>query len=278
MGNVTQIQLVTTIARELEQQGKGHVADMLVNAQHFEIDMEIFKAAARFVIDTIREGECFIDSIALPPASICTLRMGQESSLLLARAEGDRVELLQLTEGGVVARRYAWRCGTNELHSQSYFEPNTDEVAFVQGGISLTLPMMLTLINSPKLIEIEGTGQRQERRAAFRTSNIAVNAWHRVTWRTAAGNTNRSDGHDTEGPKKPLHYRRGHLRTAQDHYAGAFSTKLTSTGWGQWIDGRWVGHPSLGIKRAIHSPKLDESGLSKFIEVQKSKPPVHEFK
>jgi len=278
MGNVTQIQLVTTIARELDRQGKGNVADMLLKAQHFEIDMDIFKAAARFVIDTIREGECFIDSIALPPASICTIRIGEEPSLYLARAESDRVELLQLTEGGVVARRYAWRCGTNELQSRSYFEPNSDEVAFTQHGISLTLPMMLTLINSPKLVEFEGNGQRQERRAAFRASNIAVNAWHRVTWRTAAGNASSSDGTNAEGPKKPLHYRRGHLRTAQEHYTRVFSTKLTSSGWGQWIDGQWVGHPSLGIKRSIHSPKLDEAGLSKFIDVQKTKLPVHEFK
>ncbi|MDO6477988.1 hypothetical protein Q4578_11170 [Shimia thalassica] len=274
MGNLSQIQLVTSLARSLKQNGYDHIARALHSAQHFEIDIEIFKAAARFTIEMFREDECFVDSIALPPAEICTLRIGKEPTLYLARKADDRVELIQLAEGGHAVRRYAWRCGTNEVSAQSFFEANTDDVQFVQGGLALTLPMMLTLINSPKLVEICGNGLRQERRQASRSTRIAVDAWHKVSWRTAA-RYSRSSEPAFDGPKKPLHYRRGHLRKALEHHSKAFPTKLTETGWGQWIDGQWVGHPSLGIKRSKYSPKLDQQGLQRFVEAQRTRDSKH---
>lgn len=263
--------MVTSTSRALEAQGKGDVAKLILNAQHFEVDWDIFKAAARFVLELIREDEVFFDSIALPPAPVCTIRIGQENTLLLAMNEADRVEMIQLTTDGFAARRYAWRCGTNECDIQSYFEENGEETQFVQGGIGLTLPMMLTLINSPKLVEFSSNGKRQERRAAFRADRFAVDAWHKVTWKTAAGKVHQTDTRNGDSSSKSLHYRRGHLRTAQPHFTNAFTTKLTETGWGQWIDGRWVGDPSLGIKKAVHSPKLDQAGLAKFIKTQNKK-------
>ncbi len=168
----------------------------------------------------------------------------------------------------IVARRYAWRCGSNEFEVQSNVERLSGDNWFTQHGIALVLPLMLTLVNAPKLVETGIFGSRQERRAAFRTSSIAVDAWHKVSWRTAAGKKHTTGGESSDGLKKPLHYRRGHLRTAEKHYTGAFATKLTSTGWGQWIDGRWLGDPALGIKKSQFAPKFDPAGFKKFVDVQ----------
>ncbi len=60
--------------------------------------------------------------------------------------------------------------------------------------------------------------------------NLPVDAWYKVKWRTAAGRQLPTLASDEPGPKKPLHYRRGHVCTAQSHFDGAFETGLTDTG------------------------------------------------
>lgn len=271
MSQLSQIQLVTTISETLENQGRVTEAQFLQSAQHFEIDREIFRAAIGFNLENTRDGEVFIDSVAKPPAQNCTLRIEGENSIFTAQYKNDQVLLNQVNLQGIPLRSFRWRCGSNDAHCKSAYEDHSEENEFVLYHLLLTLPLTLVLINAPKLVEIETNRSRQERRAAHRSAKIAVDAWHKVSWKTAAGRQHDQTASETEdtGPKIPLHYRRGHLRTAQEHFDGAFATNLTKTGWGQFIDGCWVGCPSLGIKKSKFEPKFDADGFAKFAALKK---------
>lgn len=262
---LTHIQLVTAVINALRHAGDVRTAAALSEAQHFEVDHEIYIAAGRFVWELTEGSEFFVDSIAIPPANPATFRLGDENSIFLMRSAGQAVTITQIGANGATYREFRWQAGTNSIDTRSMFEAQTEEVQFQLHLTALSLSMMLSLINSPKLVELTGGGQRQERRAANRSLKLPVNAWHKVVWRTAAGRRVAATDNDEDGTKMPLHYRRGHVRTAQSHFAAAFETTLTDTGWAQWIDGRWVGNPAFGIKKAVHAPVLDRHGLADFM-------------
>jgi hypothetical protein len=263
---MTHVQLVKTIVENLRRVGDRGVAEHLSKAQHFEIDLDLYIAAGKFVWELFQDSEFFIDSIARPPSNPATFRLGEEATVFFMRTQGPVVVVEQLGADGATYRRFRWEPGTNKMEAHSTFEQETDEILFRLILTGLTLGMMLSLINSPKLVDVSRSSPRQERREASRTFNLPVDAWHRVSWRTAAGRDVSASGSEEPGSKKPLHYRRGHVRTAQSHFHGAFATSLTETGWGQWIDGQWVGHPAFGIKKSIHTPTLDRKGLSEFMK------------
>lgn len=262
---LTHIQLVTAVMSALKHAGDALTAADLGEAQHFEVDREIYIAAGRFVWELTEGSEFFVDSIAIPPANPATFRLGDENSIFLMISAGQVVIVTHIGANGAIYREFHWQPGTNRIDTRSTFEPQTEEVRFQLHLTALSLSMMLTLINSPKLVELTGGGQRQERRAANRSLRLPVNAWHKVVWRTAAGRKFAATDNDEHGAKIPLHYRRGHVRTAQSHFAAAFETTLTDTGWAQWIDGRWVGNPAFGVKKAVHAPTLDRHGLADFM-------------
>lgn len=269
--HLTQVQLVTSIINSLKLSGNNQTAKLFVAAQHFEIDLEIYIAAGRFIWEMADGGEFFVDSISRPPANPAAFRLGDENSIYFMQTDGVTVQVDQVGLDGQCYRRFGWRLGTNKIDSRSYFETPSEQVDVQLHLTALSLSMMLSLINSPKLVEVLGGGQRQERRAADRSHSLPVDAWHKITWRTAAGRNVEDPGPADTTTKMPLHYRRGHVRTAQGHFAGAFETGLTETGWAQWIDGQWVGHPAFGIKQSIHSPKLDQEGLMNFMNRKKQK-------
>lgn len=262
---LTHIQLVTAVMNALKQAGDSCTAAELDKAQHFEVDYGIYIAAGRFVWELTEGSELFVDSIAVPPANPATFRLGDENSIFLMRSAGQVVIVTQIGANGAIYREFRWQPGTNRINTRSTFEPQTEEVQFQLHLTALSLSMMLSLINSPKLVELTGRGQRQERRAANKSLRLPVKAWYKVVWRTAAGRKVAATDNDEYGAKMPLHYRRGHLRTAQSHFAAAFETTLTDTGWAQWIDGRWVGNPAFGVKKAVHAPVLDRHGLADFM-------------
>ena len=211
-----------------------------------------------------RDNEFLVDSVAIPPANPASIRVGNDPSLYAMRHDGGVVTVDQIWVNGATYRQFSWQPGSNKISARSSFEPETDETIFQLHLTAATLGMMLTLMNSPSLVESNTNGQRQERRAANRLLQLPVDAWYRVRWRTAADNGIKQSTGDDTGARMPLHYRRGHVRKAQPHFSRAFETDLTGTGWGQWIDGIWVGHPAFGIKKSIFSPILDEAGLAEF--------------
>ena len=106
-----------------------------------------------------------------------------------------------------------------------------------------------SLINQPRFVKREAAGTRQQRKAARRSQEIAVEAWHRISWDIdkpvhAAERGDRSF-------HMPYHYTRGHFRKAQPHYKNA---EFVYDGWHQWIDGFWSGHPAYGTKKGAHFP------------------------
>ncbi|CUH82664.1 hypothetical protein [Tropicibacter naphthalenivorans] len=269
--HMTHVQLVKTIMENVRHLGFPQVAEALSRAQHFDIDFDIYVAAGRFAYQMFMDHEFFVDSIAIPPSSPATFRLGDEPSLYVMVYDGKIVRVDQMAVNGATYRQFIWEPGSNRINAGSTVDSKTDEGIFTTHLAAATLGMMLSLLNSPSLVETSPNGHRQERRAANRTHQLPVNAWHRVRWRTAAGrDVERTESEDT-GTRKPLHYRRGHVRKAQPHHTGAFATELTDTGWGQWIDGQWVGHPAFGIKKSIHAPTLDEKGLAEFIRRKRSR-------
>lgn len=119
---------------------------------------------------------------------------------------------------------------------------------------------VLSLINQPSMLRKEPLVSRQQRRAAERAGKKSASDWHRVTWNIGAEVTARVSA-DPSFRKVPLHWRRGHFRRAEAHYAGAMRRpdalrEEERDLWWQWIDGQWVGHPCFGVKRSIHAPRL----------------------
>lgn len=119
---------------------------------------------------------------------------------------------------------------------------------------------ILSIINQPSMLRREPLISRQQRRAAERAGKKSVADWCRVTWNIGAEVAERISA-DPSFRKVPLHWRRGHFRRAEAHYAGAMQRpdalrEEERDLWWQWIDGQWVGHPCFGVKRSIHAPRL----------------------
>lgn len=119
---------------------------------------------------------------------------------------------------------------------------------------------ILSIINQPSMLRREPLISRQQRRAAERAGKKSVADWCRVTWNIGAEVAERISA-DPSFRKVPLHWRRGHFRRAEAHYAGAMRRpdalrEEERDLWWQWIDGQWVGHPCFGVKRSIHAPRL----------------------
>lgn len=119
---------------------------------------------------------------------------------------------------------------------------------------------ILSIINQPSMLRREPLLSRQQRRAAERAGKKSAADWHKVTWNIGADVAARISA-DPSFRKVPLHWRRGHFRRAEAHYAGAMQRPDALREderdlWWQWIDGQWVGHPCFGVKRSIHAPRL----------------------
>lgn len=267
--HLTHVQLVKKIVESLPRLGLPEVAGKIASAQHFDIDPAIYEAAGKFAYQTFESSEFFVDSIAVPPAVPATFRIGDEPSLYAMSYDGSIVTVDQVSVTGATYRQFVWKPGTNHIDARSSFERPTDERVFTLHLTAATLGMMLSLLNSPSLVETSRGGLRQERRAANRSHRLPVDAWHCVRWRIAASSKVEDAEDGDTGSRKPLHYRRGHVRKAQSHHLNAFTTELTESGWGQWIDGQWVGHPAFGIKKSIHTPSLDEDGFAEFVRRKK---------
>jgi len=50
----------------------------------------------------------------------------------------------------------------------------------------------------------------------------------------------------------PLHFNRGHWKSAQEQHPKSI---LRKDEWKTWIEGYWAGHPAFGFKKQYWQPK-----------------------
>lgn len=103
---LTHVQLVKTIVQNLRRAGETRAADDLTKAQHFEINLDLYIAAGKFVWDLFQDTEYFIDSIAKPPADPATFRLGEEPTIFYMRTEGSTVAVDQIGTDGSTFRKF----------------------------------------------------------------------------------------------------------------------------------------------------------------------------
>lgn len=111
------------------------------------------------------------------------------------------------------------------------------------------------LINNPRFTVSEKAGTRAQRKQMKREQDIALEAWHKISWNVDEDIVEIGDG-DRGGWHMPLHYTRGHPRKAEPHWDDVMYKDGKPY---IWIHGFWSGHPAYGIKRGYHAPKLKAS-------------------
>jgi len=109
----------------------------------------------------------------------------------------------------------------------------------------------LHLINKPRFVKQTSPLSRQRRRGLHRGMGFAVDAWHRVSWNIDKP-VYAKESYDKSFHKMPLHFNRGHWKSAQEHHPKSI---LRKNEWKTWIEGYWAGHPAFGFKKQYWQPK-----------------------
>jgi len=80
-------------------------------------------------------------------------------------------------------------------------------------------------------------------------------SWNMVTWNV--GEPIKAKEHEEgSGGKQALHFRRGHPRLAEKHWARAYWSTIRNR-YEQYIHGYEAGHPAFGVKKNYHLPRKD---------------------
>lgn len=107
------------------------------------------------------------------------------------------------------------------------------------------------LINNPKFIVNQPAGTRAQRKQMKREQDIPLEAWHQISWNVDEDTVEIKEG-ERGGWRLPLHYNRGHPKTAEPHHKNVMYKNGKPY---KWIHGYWAGHPAFGIKKGYHAPK-----------------------
>lgn len=244
----------------------------------FLVSTEISEMAQRLVADEMADrdswGDCHIPAdairhstamaIALPSA-----KLGNESLSVFFLDEpegepsGSPLTIVLAVEGGKIVQFGQFAAGGNSFIDERWLKASADVNHQMAHAIAVCA-FCLSLINQPTITIKRPLLPRQQRRADARAGNTASESWHLVEWDLSRQSVERAaKGKDFR--RVPLHWRRGHFRKAEAHYASAVYRPAAVDGvnWFQWIAGQWVGHPAFGIKRSIHAPKMTEGIRSK---------------
>lgn len=262
----------------------------LVHAQHFEIANEIWDVCRELeeeAFDTLPEEEITSEqgtvvvrsgypdqpSFHRLPAPAMTLLIpdasGDPALLLLEEDKSPMtipsrwVEVTMIAPNGTGKSAPLGRIGSGKDPEidEWILDAEGPEKNFGRFHILLdTLPYLLALINTPRMVSKSPSAPRADRKRAHRGEGFAVDAWHRVTW-DLSKETVAKVSCDPSFHKVALHWRRGHFRRAEKHYKGAIQRSdllrpEDKDSWWQWIEGQWVGHPAFGIRRSSHAPQL----------------------
>lgn len=142
--------------------------------------------------------------------------------------------------------------GTYTPRGKIAFAPDlNDELMEAVGEDLVYVGGAFSLINQPRFVVREAAGTRQQRKAASRSQDIAVEAWHRIRWNIDEPVFSKDKSERSF--KMPYHYTRGHWRKAQPHWE---NVEWVYGGWHKWIESYWSGHPAYGIKRGYHAPTV----------------------
>lgn len=137
-------------------------------------------------------------------------------------------------------------------------EKADSELENYTANATMSVGLLISLINQPRFVVQSAAGTRQSRKQAFRGHGISTGAWHKIQWNLGEPVKAKSDS-DRGGWRMPLHYTRGHWRRAQDHWDDVVIRKDNQPY--KWIDGFWSGHPAYGVKKSYHAPKLGKKEL-----------------
>ncbi len=127
-----------------------------------------------------------------------------------------------------------------------------DKVAF-NANVLMMIAGAFELINNPRFVMSTDVGTRAQRKQMKREQDIALEAWHKITWNVNDDTVAMQDG-DRGGWHMPLHYTRGHFRKAEPHWENVVWRKNGKPY--KWIEGFWSGHPAYGIKKGYHAPTI----------------------
>jgi hypothetical protein len=130
--------------------------------------------------------------------------------------------------------------------------PVTEKMAF-SANVLMMIAGAFELINNPRFVMSTDVGTRAQRKRMKREQDIALEAWHKITWNVDDDSIEVNNG-DRGGWHMPLHYTRGHFRKAEPHWEDVVWRKDGKPY--KWIEGFWSGHPAYGIKKGYHAPTI----------------------
>ena len=130
--------------------------------------------------------------------------------------------------------------------------PTDDRISF-NASVLMMIAGAFELINNPRFVMSTNVGTRAQRKQMKREQDIALEAWHKITWNVNDDTVATQDG-DRGGWHMPLHYTRGHFRKAEPHWENVVWRKNGKPY--KWIEGFWSGHPAYGIKKGYHAPTI----------------------
>jgi len=203
---------------------------------------------------------------ARPPSDICFVYMPNSETGFFAfkQRAGSREHILHPSVDviRVSSTEVPVSCGcyviADDESQNTIFLPDldNDREQSLMASIMMTVGTIFSLINQPRFVVRSTTGTRQLRKQMHRGHGISMDAWHKIEWNINEPVKSKEDS-DKGGWRMPLHYTRGHWRTAQDHWDDVVIRKDGKPY--KWIEGFWSGHPAYGVKKSYHAPKLGKT-------------------
>ena len=117
---------------------------------------------------------------------------------------------------------------------------------------------MLQTINQPRYVRRSQRDVSQIKRQRIKNAlgRYIPDAWNMISWNVDEPVMAKTSEEGT-GSRQGLHYRRGHWRKAESHWAGARWSE-TRLRWETYIHGYEAGHPKYGVLKSYHVPRKDK--------------------
>ena len=218
--------------------------------------------------DNVYFTECRFSEFTRPPSRKCYIRLNALEKYLDYDHEKNigfiteyfEDKTTKVTMGGPFASRFlvgAYHPQKGILFNKDEIDghpdtPTDDRISF-NASVLMMIAGAFELINNPRFVMSTNVGTRAQRKQMKREQDIALEAWHKITWNVNDDTVATQDG-DRGGWHMPLHYTRGHFRKAEPHWENVVWRKNGKPY--KWIEGFWSGHPAYGIKKGYHAPTI----------------------
>ena len=116
---------------------------------------------------------------------------------------------------------------------------------------------MLQTINQPRYVKRSQRDVSQIKRQRIKNAlgRYIPDAWNMISWNVDEPVVSKTSEEGT-GSRQGLHYRRGHWRKAESHWAGARWSE-TRLRWETYIHGYEAGHPKFGVLKRIRNEAIN---------------------